>query len=57
VWLLRRRGLKPALKLGVRVVESKFHAHAWVEFDGRVLNDSQDVSTRFAPLTPQLDSR
>lgn len=50
VWMLRREGLEPQLRLGVRIQDAKFDAHAWVEYDGRVLNDSQDVHTRFAPL-------
>ncbi len=25
-------------------------AHAWVELNGRVLNDTQDVHTRFTPF-------
>lgn len=48
--LLRRRGVVPTLQLGVRLTGPKFDAHAWVEHDGRVLNDTQDVHTRFTPL-------
>ena len=51
VWLLRREGLTPTLRLGVRLQDAKFDAHAWVEDEGRVLNDTPDVHTRFAPLT------
>ena len=50
MWLLRRRGLEAGLKLGVRVAGPTLAAHAWVEYDGCVLNDSQDVHTRYAPL-------
>ena len=50
-WMLRRRGIDPALRLGVRLTGPAFDAHAWVEYDGRVLNDTQDVHTRFTPLT------
>ena len=49
-WLLRRRGVQPELRLGVRLTGPKFDAHAWIEFGGRVLNDTQDVHTRFTPL-------
>ena len=48
--LMRARGLDPTLRLGVRLTDAKFDAHAWVEYDGRVLNDTQDVHTRFTPL-------
>lgn len=50
VWMLRREGVEPQLRLGVRIQDAKFDAHAWVEHEGRVLNDTQDVHTRFAPL-------
>jgi hypothetical protein len=36
-YLLRRRGLAPELKLGVRKREGRFDAHAWVELEGRPL--------------------
>lgn len=36
-WLLRRRGLDPALKLGVLKEPEAFLAHAWVELGGRAL--------------------
>jgi hypothetical protein len=50
VWLLQSRGIAPRLRLGARVRETVFEAHAWVEHDGAVLNDSADVTARFAPL-------
>jgi hypothetical protein len=45
--LLHRRGIPAELRLGVRKEGQHFEAHAWVEFDGQVLNDSADVHTRF----------
>ena len=48
--MLRRRGIAPELCVGVRSTKPHFDAHAWVEFEGRVLNDSQDVHTRFTPF-------
>jgi hypothetical protein len=47
-WLLRRRGIDPELRIGVRKGAGNFEAHAWVEFRGLVLNDSADVRERFA---------
>ncbi len=47
-WLLRRRGIDSAIRIGVRTAEGRFEAHAWVELGGVVLNDSQDVGERFA---------
>jgi hypothetical protein len=36
-YLLRRRKLKPELKIGVRKEGGELHAHAWVELAGRAL--------------------
>ena len=36
-FLLRRRKLKPELKIGVRKQADELHAHAWVELAGRAL--------------------
>lgn len=48
--LLRGTGAAPTLRLGVSLADSTFAAHAWVELDGRVLNDQPDVSKRYRPL-------
>ena len=57
-WLLHRRGIRPELRLGARLTGTTFDAHAWVEFDGRVLNDTPDVGARYPPLTtPRPDRR
>lgn len=50
-WLLRRQGIRGDLRIGVRKQAGRFEAHAWVEHRGLVLNDRDDVSERFAPLT------
>lgn len=55
--LLRRRGVGPALRLGVRFTGPTFEAHAWVEYNGRVLNDTQDVHTRYTPLVEKPGAR
>lgn len=36
-WLLRRRGLAPELKIGVRKHGQRVDAHAWVELEGTAL--------------------
>ena len=36
-WRLRRLGLAPELKIGVRKVEAALDAHAWVELEGKAL--------------------
>jgi hypothetical protein len=46
--LLERQGVSAQLRIGVRKGEQGFEAHAWVEAEGTVLNDGQDVAERFA---------
>lgn len=43
-WILRRRGLPGELCLGVRNSTGAFEAHAWVEVDGLVLAETDDVA-------------
>lgn len=45
--LLRRRGIAAELRIGVATA-GPFAAHAWVEVDGRPVNDTADVAERFA---------
>lgn len=49
-YLLRRQGIESDLRFGVRREGGDFQAHAWVEREGLVLNDSQDVSLHYAPF-------
>ena len=46
--LLRRQGIESELRIGVRREQNEFQAHAWVEYEGIVLNDTQSVRQRFA---------
>lgn len=39
-WWLRRRGLDAKLKLGARIEQGQFDAHAWVELEGRALGQA-----------------
>lgn len=47
-WLLRRRRIAGELCIGVRKNDGQLQAHAWVEEQGRVLNDAPDVAQRYA---------
>jgi hypothetical protein len=49
-WLLRRQGDGADLRIGVRRLDGKLQAHAWVEDGGRVLNDDADATADFAPF-------
>ncbi|MCA1584773.1 MAG: lasso peptide biosynthesis B2 protein [Acidobacteria bacterium] len=47
-WLLRRRGIRAELVIGYRPLP--FDSHAWVEVDGRVVNDRQQYRNVFTVL-------
>lgn len=49
-WLLRRRGVRGDLRIGVQLVDGSLRAHAWVECDGVPVNDQPDVGARFASM-------
>jgi hypothetical protein len=46
--LLRRYGLPAQLVIGTQKLP--FRAHAWVELDGRVVNDKQDMPLLYAEI-------
>ena len=48
-WMFRRRGIPAELRIGVRKVDGKLEAHAWIEQGGRVLFD-EDTASRYAPM-------
>ncbi len=51
-WMLGRRGIASELRIGVRKEADIFTAHAWLECQGIVLNDSAEVSIDFAAFVP-----
>lgn len=48
LWMLWRRGLPAELVIGIR--RFPFESHAWVEFQGQVVNDSQGVKRAYVTL-------
>lgn len=46
-WLLRRDGIETVVRVGVSREDGKLNAHAWVEYLGRPINDTEDVALRF----------
>ena len=52
--LLRRNGNDADLRIGVRKNGENFEAHAWVELDGRVLNDADSVGQHYAAFSAPL---
>ncbi len=53
LYVLRSRGHDAHLHLGVARPDGTFAAHAWVTMGDDVLNDSQDVASRYVPFTPR----
>jgi hypothetical protein len=59
-YLLQRQGVASNLQIGVDCGGGNFQAHSWVEVDGLVVNDGQDVHERytaFSGLAENLASR
>jgi len=48
--ILGKRGVKTDVRLGVRQIDGRLDAHAWVELDGRAINDDEAHVRRYAPL-------
>ena len=48
--ILGRRGVKTDVRLGVRQIDGRLDAHAWVELNGRPVNDDEAHVRRYAPL-------
>lgn len=49
--ILKRQGINSQLLIGVRFEGSEFKAHAWLERNGKPLNESKDVRQRFSVFT------
>jgi len=49
-WLLRRRGIAAELRIGARKEFDRFEAHAWVEVNTAVLNDTNAEHQHFVPF-------
>jgi hypothetical protein len=48
LWFLHRCGLEPQLRIGIRRGEDgALDFHAWVEYEGEVINDRRDVTDRY----------
>jgi len=53
-WLLGRRGISSELRIGVRKHDEKFEAHAWVECEGRAVNEPQALHEHYAAFDAEL---
>ena len=49
LWL-RAQGCRPILRIGVRRIEFKLEAHAWVEYQGQTFGYKPEAENVFIPL-------
>jgi hypothetical protein len=49
-WLLEQKGIHTEIRVGAHKNPSGLQAHAWVECQGVVLNDRQDIADQFTPF-------
>jgi hypothetical protein len=47
-WLLARQGISAALRIGTRMNNGVFEAHAWVERGGAIVDDQQEPHFQYA---------
>ncbi|SFC92055.1 lasso peptide biosynthesis B2 protein [Tropicimonas isoalkanivorans] len=47
---LRSRNTETTLRIGIRTSEGPFAAHAWLEADGRPINDTAENVARYEPI-------
>jgi hypothetical protein len=55
-WLLKSQGIECDMRFGVRKNEGGLDAHAWVEYLGRPLDDSQEVHENFSAFEKKIIS-
>jgi Transglutaminase-like superfamily len=49
-WVLERRGIAAELRIGARKDADHLEAHAWLELDGKVLNETAEEHLHFVPF-------
>jgi hypothetical protein len=55
-WLLLGQGIPSELRIGVSRPPGQFEAHAWIEYEGVVINDRQDVGRRYSTFARPISS-
>lgn len=53
-WLLSRCGLHSDLRIGVRMLDGRFQAHAWLEYEGQPLNEVLTVRQEYTAFADEL---
>ena len=52
--LLNAQGIAARLRIGVKKNIPQFEAHAWIEFDGKPLNESEALHDHYAPFEAEF---
>jgi hypothetical protein len=55
-WLLLGQGIQSDLRIGVTSPPGRFEAHAWIEYDGAVINDRPDIGLLFRKFDRPINS-
>jgi Transglutaminase-like superfamily len=55
-YLLGRQNISSRIRIGVRKQAGKFEAHAWVEYEGEALNQSEELHRHYAPFESEFDN-
>jgi len=53
-YLLRKQGIKSRLRIGVRKINGKLEAHAWVEYNGEALNQPGQIHRHYAAFEKEI---
>lgn len=48
--MLAKRGFETSMHIGVNIENDGLKAHAWLSFQGKVINDNDSVNTRYSEL-------
>ncbi|WP_019499452.1 lasso peptide biosynthesis B2 protein [Pseudanabaena sp. PCC 6802] len=54
-YLLRRQGIVSDLRIGVQQIAGEVQAHAWVEYQNKVLNDRPNIRQHFVPFERPIE--
>ncbi len=55
-WLLLGQGIQSDLRIGVTRPPAQFEAHAWIEYQGVVINDRLDVGRQYSMFDRPIHS-
>jgi Transglutaminase-like superfamily len=55
-YLLNRRGMPSAIRIGTRKIDGRLEAHAWVERNGVALNEFDQAHLHYAPFDAAFSS-